>query len=107
MAIDPSTEYPGQIDTDAGYPYGKARNRSAPGSTDGTPLEQSWVNDVWGFFQALLDQDDTVPSGTPDTIASSQYMTALRRLKDGGNFQVLSGVCLRGRRSSELQRRIA
>jgi len=95
MAIDPSTEYSGQVDADADYPWGKARNRSAPGSTDGTPLEKLWLNDLFGFFQAILDADDATPSGTPDSGAYSQYLIGLRRLKTGRQFGVYDGAEIR------------
>jgi hypothetical protein len=77
MAIDPSTKYSGQVDSDAGYPYGKAKNRSSTESTDGTPLERDWVNDLWGLLQKALDYDGATPSGTPDNITTSQYWDAL------------------------------
>ena len=81
MAIAPETVYPAQTDTgDTGFPLGKARNVTVPGAGDGTPLEEQWVNDIWGFLQALLDADDVVPSGVPDEVGASQYLEALRQL---------------------------
>lgn len=81
MAIEPKVEYPAQtIDTDSGYPYGKARNDTMEGSTDGTPLEKTWLNDLWGFLQALLEQAAIAPSGTPDKYGASQYLEAIREV---------------------------
>jgi hypothetical protein len=82
MAIDPSAEYPGQIDTTdaAGYPLGKAQNVAAAGDGTGTPLEQAWLNDLWGFLQALLAEVGEAPSGTPDRVGASQYLDAIIRL---------------------------
>lgn len=78
MAIIPSTNYAGQIDTgDAAYPQGKAKNVTTAGDGTGTPLEAAWVNDLWGFKQALLDAAGITPSGTPDEVGASQYLTAL------------------------------
>lgn len=119
MAIDPSTKYSGQVDSDAGYPYGKAKNRSAPAATDGTPLERDWLNDLWGLLQKILDYGSVTPSGTPDSITTSQYWNTLYamartiadsetltvdanglldvdyygllRILDGGGFRILSG----------------
>lgn len=93
MAIDPSTDYAGQVDTPgATYPYGQPRNRSAPSSTDGTPLEEAWVADFWGFVQAVLGADGTAPSGSPETAQTSQIFDALRRVKSGFFWSVQSGA---------------
>jgi hypothetical protein len=80
MAIVPSTEYPGQVAVDAAYPQGKARNRLTPGDGTGTPLEELWVNDLWGFLQALLLAAGATPSGVPDTADVSQYLDAIQKL---------------------------
>lgn len=79
MAIIPSTEYPSQTDaTDTtGYPLGKAQNITTPGDNTGTPLEEAWVNDLWGFFQALLSSAGITASGTADKVGASQYLDAL------------------------------
>lgn len=82
MALEPSDRYPGQVDVaDPGYPLGKARNRSLPGDSDGTPWEEDLVNDIWGLLQSLLDQVGLAPSGTPDAVGASQYLKALRELR--------------------------
>lgn len=80
MALDPSSRYPAQTDSDAGYPLGKARNAGAFQDGSGTPLEQDWVNDIWGFQQALLDAAELEPSGDPDKVGASQYLEALEEL---------------------------
>ena len=78
MAIVPSTDYSGQIETgDAGYPHGKAKNVGVSGDGSGTPLERNWVNDIWGFFQSLLDRAGITPSGSPDEVGASDYIDAL------------------------------
>jgi len=79
--IIPSSKYPSQTDTDANYPQGKARNVTASGDTTGTPFEKDWVNDVWGFFQALMLETGISPSGSPDSATSSQIRDAVRALK--------------------------
>lgn len=79
MAIKPKVEYPYQtITTDPAYPHGKARNVTVPGDGTGTPLEQKWVNDVWGFLQAVLAAGGVTPSGIPDTASASDYLNALK-----------------------------
>lgn len=81
MALSPKDRYPGQITTgDSGYPYGKARNRTAPGDGTGTPFEKDLVNDVLGFQQALLAQAAITPSGSPDHVGASQYVDAIQGL---------------------------
>ena len=82
MAIAPKLVYPGQLDeTDpTGYPHGKAQNETNPGDDDGTPLEQTLVNDILGFQQALLVEAGIAPSGTPDKADASQYLDALKIL---------------------------
>jgi hypothetical protein len=80
MAIIPSDEYPGQIAADAAYPLGKARNETAPNDNDGTPLEATWVNDLWGFFQALLAEAGISPSEVPDQVGASDYLNAILSL---------------------------
>lgn len=77
MALDPSVRYSGQVDADAGYPFGKARNRSTPGDTDGTPWERDLVNDIWGFLQSLLDEASITPSEAPDEVGASDYFDSL------------------------------
>lgn len=78
MAVIPSVRYSGQIETgDAGYPQGKARNAGAFQDGTGTPLERDWLNDLWGFQQALLALAEITPSGTPDRVGASQYLDAV------------------------------
>lgn len=80
MAAIPSALYPGQIATDANYPHGKARNLTVEGDGSGTPFEQAWVNDLWGFQQALLAAAGITPSGTPDRVGASQYLDAIKAI---------------------------
>jgi len=81
MALDPSVEYVGQVDTsDAGYPYGKPQNVTVEGDGTGTPLEAALVSDIFGFQQALLVATGITPSGTPDKVGGSQYLQALVRI---------------------------
>jgi hypothetical protein len=80
MALIPSARYPAQIDIDADYPQGKARNAGSFQDGTGTPLEADWLNDVWGFLQAILSAAELTPSGTPDTATVSQYLDGLRAI---------------------------
>lgn len=81
MAIRPGTKYPAQtVSGDDNYPYGKARNEITPGDHTGSPVEATWVNDVWGFQQAMLQEAGVVPSDTPDNANTSQYLEALKAI---------------------------
>lgn len=80
MAIRPIDLYPGQVDAASGYPHGKARNAGAFQDGTGTPLEKRWLNDLWGFLQALLAAGGITPSGVPDEVGASDYVDALRAL---------------------------
>jgi hypothetical protein len=80
MALIPSARYPAQIDADAGYPQGKARNAVTFQDGTGTPLERDWLNDLWGFLQSLLASASIAPSGLPDQLGASQYLTAVQAI---------------------------
>jgi hypothetical protein len=84
LALNPATAYPSQVDlTDtAGYPYGRAKNVTSIGDGTGTPLEQKWVSDLFGFEQALLAAVAATPSGTADKVGASQYLDAILSLAD-------------------------
>lgn len=78
MALIPSSQYPAQTDSaSAAYPQGKARNAATFQDGSGTPLEKSWINDIWGFLQSLLSDATITPDGNPDAVGASQYMEAL------------------------------
>lgn len=87
MALDPSSRYPVQTDSAAGYPLGKARNAGSFQDGSGTPLERDWVNDIWGFQQALLDAAGIEPSGDPDEVGASQYLEAIQSLIAGAPYE--------------------
>lgn len=87
MALIPTGRYPSQVDdADPDYPHGKARNSGSYQDGTGTPLEKDWINDDWGFKQALLADGLVTPSGDPDTAAASQYLDALRVVATRASF---------------------
>ena len=89
MAISPKTKYPGQTDitTDpAGYPEGAAQNITTTGDGTGTPFEKDWVNDWFGFSQAVLDLAGVSPSGTPEKVGASQLLDALTANASAGRM---------------------
>lgn len=84
MALNPSASYP--LQTVAGsptMPYGAARDVITDDDGSGTPLHEDWVNDLWGFEQALLRESNVTPSGVPDNAQTSQYVVALKRMVYG------------------------
>ena len=65
----PNTDYP------AG---GSFKNESNPGvSRDGTPYERDWVNDVRGFFEAVIKRAGVAISGAVETANTSQVLDGL------------------------------
>lgn len=81
MAIRPIDQYPGRVGAvSAEYPDGKARDRSGPGLQDGTPLGEDWVNDFFGFEQALLSFAGLTASGTPEQVGASQLLDAILKM---------------------------
>jgi hypothetical protein len=80
MALNLETEYPGRsTPADADYPYGSGKNKVSPVDL-GTPVEKSWLNDIYGFLQALLVGAGITPSGVPDTVLASDYLDAANKL---------------------------
>lgn len=94
MALDPSARYPGQIDVSdpTGYPYGAAQNITVVGDGTGTPWEEDLVNDIFGFQQALLDEAGITPSGDPDKVGASDYLSAMKLVILGTEFIGLVAV---------------
>lgn len=84
MVTRPITEYPGKVDpVSPAYPDGEARDVSAPGAGDGTPLQEKWVNDVFGTFQALLKALGVAANNTPEQVGNSQILQAITALAAG------------------------
>lgn len=95
MAINPETQYPGKIaPSTPDYPYGAARNITLPGDGTGTPWEAALVNDLFGFQQATLAEAAVVPSGNPDKVGASQYLSALSKIH-GLNADTLTAALAR------------
>lgn len=81
MAINPNSAFPGKTaGTSPAYPYGRARNVTAPGDGTGTPLDQLWLNDWFGFQQQMLSEAGITPSGAPDEVGASQMRQAFEAL---------------------------
>jgi len=65
--------------TDPGYPGGKAIDTSTNDSEDGTPYKSLWMNDVLGFFQAIIVKAYGAfrVSGKPDKVGESDLLDAI------------------------------
>lgn len=89
MAIHPSNQFTGKIDTTdtTNYPLGKARNITTSGDGTGTPWVAPLVNDIFGLQQALLTHAGVTPNGAPDTAPLSQYLEALQKLNGRQIFE--------------------
>lgn len=70
-ANPPNTDYPVS---------GSVKNKTTPGATDGTPIDEAWLNDMIGGDLALLNAGGVTPSGDTDTALVSDRMTALMNL---------------------------
>jgi hypothetical protein len=92
MAIRFEDEYVNSNPADANYPEGSAKNTSTPTSTDGSPLEKAWVNDLLGILQKLIDVAGITPSGTPDTVLASEYFKSLSNMVAVGNYAADTGA---------------
>lgn len=78
MALKLHTTYPGRFDSPSeNYPQGKWRNRSNSTAHDGGYLEEKHMNDIYGFFGALLRNAEMSPNGEVDTAKKSQFYNAL------------------------------
>jgi hypothetical protein len=72
------------IYTDGGlFPDTKAINASAPAAQDGTEFVKAFVDDLWGFNQALMDHAGLVPSGVAEAAGASQRLEAIQRIVAG------------------------
>ena len=77
---------------DANYPYGSAKNETALGANDGSPYLKVRADDVIGLQQALLNSAAIVPSGSADTVVTSQYMEAITEIVMGRAVVATEGV---------------
>lgn len=60
------------------FPDVAAQNASGPGVTDGTAITKQFVDEIFGFFQALLSDYGVSPSGSAEVHDSSQLLDAVK-----------------------------
>jgi len=83
--------YPARTSSsDPGFPSGKAVDAIAEGS--GTPVTAAWVNDLWGAFQAILDDAGTSANATAEKVGSSQVLDAIKTIISGRASRIYSTV---------------
>jgi hypothetical protein len=81
MALQRDARYPGRwTAASGGHPQGAFKNRTAPGSLDGSYIEQDWANDWDGYFSSLLAAGGLTANGNVDAVGASQYFTALQTM---------------------------
>jgi hypothetical protein len=73
-------DYTNSTPADASYPGGSFKNTSGPATSDGTPVDKDWANDILGFREAVLDEAGIVHSGVPDTATASDVLDGLKVL---------------------------
>jgi len=74
-----ASKYPTQTTApDANYPLGGAQNVTSPGDGTGTPWDEELINDIIGFFQALITETGVIVSGNAETAVASDLWDALK-----------------------------
>ncbi len=95
MALNPSTNgtMAGRITAaSSSYPYGSAKDETTSGAGDGTPYFKARADDIFGMQQALLTLAGITPSGSADTVLSSQYVQAITII--ARNYAFTSGTLM-------------
>jgi hypothetical protein len=67
---------------DGAFPDAVAQNATGSGTTDGTPITEDVLNDIWGFFQALLNAASATPSGDCEADGDSQLLDAINTIRN-------------------------
>ena len=78
MAVRKDLLYPGRWNpSDADFPLGGPKNRTAPGSQDGSYFDNAWIKDYEAFFGRLMTESGVNANEASDTAANSQFFEAL------------------------------
>jgi len=72
-------DYAATAFTVGAFPVVTAQNASGAGATDGTPYLATFIDDIWGRFQALMDRAGIVPSGVTESVSASQHIESLKK----------------------------
>ena len=74
------------------FPATQAKNASTGGGTDGTEYIANWINEDWGFWQALLYAANQTPNGVAESYTASQKLQALKMLFGAPGELVLDDI---------------
>jgi hypothetical protein len=75
------------------FPDTAAVNASGSGTADGTEFKKKFVDDWWGFVQAMLYNSGQTPSNTAELYNSSQVLNAVKLF--AGVYTYVSGMTLK------------
>jgi hypothetical protein len=56
-----------------------AKNASGATAVDGTPYVASFIDDIWGPKQALMDLAGLTPNGVTESVSASQILDAMKK----------------------------
>lgn len=65
---------------DSAYPYSSPKNATTDTAEDGTPVEEKWVGDVWGFFQSIAAEAAVTPNGQTESVSNPQILSMLKSI---------------------------
>lgn len=75
-----SQDYPGFVNPpDAAFPQGSPKNATTDTAEDGTPVEEKWVGDLWGFLQSVMADAGETPNGQTESVSNPQVLNALKK----------------------------
>jgi hypothetical protein len=66
--------------TSGAFPLVISNNSTGPGNLDGTPYIKNFIDDLWGFSQALMSAASLTPNAVQESATASQRLEALRRV---------------------------
>ena len=61
------------------FPNYTGKNASGAGAIDGTPYIASFIDDIWGRIQAIMDRAGLTPDGVTESVTNSQHIEALKK----------------------------
>jgi hypothetical protein len=73
-------DFSGLNNTTGSFPNVEATNSSGPTLRDGTPITADLINDIWGGFQAILNEAGTTPSDSVETSSASDLLDSIRKI---------------------------
>lgn len=77
--------------TTGAFPSVVSNNVSAPGAADGTPVLKNWIDQVFGAFQALLNEAGLTPNAVSESSTNSQIVDAIKAIS-GTPGQIITWV---------------